>query len=331
MKLLLVLSYCPANFWFKQHGVDEVIILKKIYTLLKIILRPVRAFFFSLYYTYLIKHEKSSFILTEVWILIRNNKMYHRNWGDDLNFYFFRAVSNLKVLNIPYTKMNNKHFNDVYSLIGSIMGLYNLDNKIIFGTGVMDPSLDLKGIPKKIISVRGPKTREVLLKNNIFCPENYGDPALLLPCIYKYEGVKHNRPVIIPNMGTFETDYAIVKELSQSLNAIILDLTKYDRWTDPIDTIVGASFVISESLHGLIVAETYGIPNVWVDFISHPDYWDFKFEDYYESIGKRESIIQIRQLDDYIKANDKLKNWKRGNIDYDLLKSFYPFKANWIN
>ena len=89
--------------------------------------------------------------------------------------------------------------------------------------------------------------------------------------------------------------------------------------------------MISESLHGLIVAETYGIPNVWVEFIQHPDYWDFKFDDFYGSIGKDERIIKIKRVDDVEKACKKIETWKRGNIDYEKLKSLFPFQAHWLD
>ena len=60
-----------------------------------------------------------------------------------------------------------------------------MDNKIVYGTGAMNPNWKIIGKPNKIISVRGPKTRQVFVSNGIYCPECYGDPVLLLPVFYK--------------------------------------------------------------------------------------------------------------------------------------------------
>ena len=68
-------------------------------------------------------------------------------------------------------------------------------NSIIFGTGFISDNGDLGGgnwksnkskiinKPIKVISVRGPLSRK-LLNKKIECPENYGDPLILFPCIY---------------------------------------------------------------------------------------------------------------------------------------------------
>ncbi|MFQ8823549.1 MAG: polysaccharide pyruvyl transferase family protein [[Ruminococcus] lactaris] len=44
-------------------------------------------------------------------------------------------------------------------------------------------------------------------------------------------------------------------------------MSKYENWTDIIDLICSCKMVLSESLHGLIVAESYSIPSVWVEII----------------------------------------------------------------
>lgn len=298
--------------------------------IIKNILKPIRAFVLRAYYTRQVNKTKPPYILCECYMITKNGKVKVNNWGDDLNSFLFEYATGLKVINIPFSKMFNKGFSNVYSLIGSILNFYSLDKKVVYGTGIMNPKGPVRGMPEQIISVRGPKTREVLLERGISCPEKYGDPVLLLPCLYKVKGQKHNKPVIIPNMGTFDEDITLIEKLAEKLDAKILDLRNYNKWTDPIDEICGASFVISESLHGLIVAETYNIPSVWVDFISHPDYWNFKYEDFYGSIGKKESIIEIRKVEDVDAALEKVRKWEKGNIDYQELKNLFPFEAEWV-
>lgn len=271
--------------------------------------------------------EDGKIIISEAYV---NNKGYDiipRNWGDDLNKFFIEFITQKKIYFIPYSSSflkPRKH----YILIGSILTFYNLDKSIVYGTGILDPEDDICGIPEKIISVRGPKTRNVLLKRGIECPEAYGDPALLLPLFYDPEpGSSRNRIVVIPNMGT------PVEGVTEYCNEILgdyylLQLTKYTRWNDIIDIICSAKYVVSESLHGLIVAEAYGIPNVWVEFKDHPGYWDFKYYDFFDSININKNKIKMQEKPDYEELRSNITEWEKSDIPYEEFLSYFPFDTN---
>ncbi|MBQ7665296.1 MAG: polysaccharide pyruvyl transferase family protein [Synergistaceae bacterium] len=192
----------------------------------------------------------------------------------------------------------------------------------------------IKGIPEEIISVRGPKTRHVLIQHGINCPEHYGDPVLLLPLFYTPHSVNRDYVSIIPNIGTFKEFNPVTDELERKHGCRLINMTRYDNWTDIVDMIAGSSFVLSESLHGLIVAETYNIPCLWVEFTNHNtprfnyvDDWSFKFHDFYESIGKYDmksmKLYEGYDFDDLMKLK---ASWKPGIIDYEKLLSYFPFE-----
>lgn len=196
----------------------------------------------------------------------------------------------------------------------------------------MDTSRKMHGKPRKIISVRGPRTRNFLIERGISCPEHYGDPALLLPVFYQPECTRKEAVSLVPHIDTLSRNCPIIDELTEKYGYRLVNMTRYDKWTDIIDSIVSSEFVISESLHGLIVAESYGIPSVWTELIDHTnvfnnDDWSFKFIDFYESIGKYGmsslKLYECFSFEEILKAKDK---WKPGKINYAELLSLFPFE-----
>ena len=188
----------------------------------------------------------------------------------------------------------------------------------------MNPDEKITCKPLKIISVRGNKTREALLNQNINCPESFGDPALLLPIFYTPRKTETSKYLLIPHKGTKNLEY--VNKFLSEYGGKIINISRYKKWTDIIDAIFSSDFVISESLHGIITAETYGIPNIWAEFIKHENSWDFKYNDFYESIGK----FNMKSFKLYEKYDFKdliaFKNsWSKGNINYEDLLEKFPF------
>lgn len=277
------------------------------------------------------KKRNNNIIFCECFVSAYGKKLRKNNWGDDLNKVFFEYVTNQKFIFVPYNRFlsNNKDIH--YSLIGSIIGFYNLDSTIIYGSGIIRPSVNIVGKPLNIISVRGPKTRSVLLNKGIECPERYGDPALLLPVFYKPTIKKLNQICIIPHMGTdlYKVNKWVDKNRQYFEGVSIIDMHSYSDWREVINQISKSTYVISESLHGLIVAETYGIPSVWVEFVEHKEHWSFKFEDFYCSIGKyHEASIKLYLDNDINNIFNAVKGWKVGNINYDEMLKDFPFELS---
>lgn len=101
----------------------------------------------------------------------------------------------------------------------------------------------------------------------------------------------------------------------------------YDDWKYVIDKIVNSKFVISESLHGLIVAEAYGIPAVWVEFVEHNVEWKFKYLDFYESIGKCDmESIKLYNGFDIGKLMKKKEQWIKGKLEFKEMLNYFPFE-----
>ena len=129
---------------------------------------------------------------------------------------------------------------------------------------------------------------------------------------------------IIPHYHTEIND--LILDLEETFNAKIIDMSKYNQWTDVIDEILSCDFIISESLHGLIVAEAYCVPNKWVEFMEHDEKLTFKFYDFYESIHKY-NMKSLKLYQDSSLNLENLKNsWtKAENLDEitTVLESLY--------
>lgn len=192
------------------------------------------------------------------------------NFGDILNPVV------LDFFKIPYTHVKTwKNIKIDIVAIGSIIDKATA-NSVVLGSGVMstnsriNPDADFR-------LVRGPVTRECILKAGGSCPENYGDPGLLLPLLVE-ESVKEHDVGFIPHFF----DYEAVKEKFPKEYVInIMD-------TDPLNVakkISKCRSVVSSSLHGIIAAHAYGIPAAWAisDKLIN-GFSDTKFIDYFCSI-----------------------------------------------
>lgn len=292
---------------------------------LSIIKRLFKTIYWFPYFAYCFLRQKffNDVIFCQCWSRFILFKRKNLNWGDDLNKYFFEFVTGKKLVFIPYDKTflpRNIH----YSLIGSTISHYNLKNTIIYGSGLMNDFDEIKSLPLEIISVRGPLTRSALKQKNIDCPEIFGDPALLLPIFYKPKKTNTIKFLFIPHKGT--KNFSAINKFINDYGGKIINISRYKKWTDIIDEIYNSEFVISESLHGIITAETYGIPNIWAEFIEHDNSWDFKYNDFYESIGKF-NMKSFRFYENY-KFNDLIavkNSWSKGNINYKNLLKTFPF------
>lgn len=294
------------------------------------LLRKIKRAFRTLYWRpYIHAYSKKAAIFFESSTDYRGHKIKKSNWGDDLNYFFFNEICKEEFVSIPYNRLIGKRETH-YLLIGSVLTFFNLDKSIVYGSGIQYPTHPIKGTPEKILAVRGPKTREVLLQKGYECPERYGDLAILLPCFYKPDIRMEERHVIslIPNEGTLrEKKDSLVKDILKKHDCRIINMSCYSDWKEVIDLICESKLVISESLHGLIVAETYGVPSIWVEFIEHPVDWNFKFLDFYESIGKYNmESIKLYQNFDWDEIIAALQSFQPSKIDREKLLSVFPFE-----
>jgi len=164
--------------------------------------------------------------------------------------------------------------------IGSVLH-FARDGETVWGTGVNGKiqadahrfrALDVR-------AVRGPLTREFLVKHGIDCPAVYGDPALLAPRFF---------PAALVAERFASTDFLVVPHLNDPPEPY----RRYrDRMCSPrqfpaafIRRLLQGRRIVAASLHGVILAEAYGIPAVLLD--AGGTEARFKYDDYYAGTGR---------------------------------------------
>ena len=124
--------------------------------------------------------------------------------------------------------------------------------------------------------MRGPLTRDILIKHGYKCPQIYGDPAILMPEIYTPESSEKIYDC------TLIHHHSYTGESVPGVNELSIVTNDYKSF---IDVIAASKLVLSGSLHGIILAECYGVPAVLI----HENGLDLtKYKDYYYSTGRKE-------------------------------------------
>lgn len=209
-----------------------------------------------------------------------------KNFGDELNNDFFeRALE----INLKEYKKNESILG-----IGSILN-YNTSNhsKIhVLGTGSGYPEIKIKNLSDyNIWFLRGPLTASAI---GVDKKLGICDPAIIVPQIYKSASIIENpvkKPIFIPHY--FSALNANWKKVC--MLADISYRSPMSGINEICEDIQRSNLVITESLHGAILADAYRIP--WILVATPPVHRSpFKWKDWLSTIDFEYKPIQIPWL-----------------------------------
>lgn len=196
------------------------------------------------------------------------------NIGDYLGVPIYDYMTKYYNLDKSAKFESTKHLYTVGSII-----FFGKQDAIIWGSGLLSNPLTLRKLSKRISldirAVRGPETRRELIKQGYDCPEIYGDPGILMPLIYK------------PNIKEKKSDYSVILHKSDKRRVKNQIDILSDDYKVLIDQIASSKKIISSSLHGIILAEAYGVEAILLED-TRRDFSYFKYNDYYYSTGRME-------------------------------------------
>lgn len=248
-----------------------------------------------------------------------------KNFGDDLNPVLIEKISGRKAIRL--NKVPKKIYKPCYLVVGSILHWAD-ENTVVWGAGFATEGSKVIAPPIAIKAVRGPLTRLELIKSGLKCPEVYGDPALLHKRLFNISANKKYKLGIIAHYAEAKNQF-FKKWLSLHVKHTddIKIISVADSVENVIENINECDYIASSSLHGIIIADSYNIPNVHVNFNGFVPHTQFKFYDYYQSINKKYSGPFIVKSNTTINKIIEQTNGDEIDIDLDLLMESCPFIA----
>lgn len=219
-----------------------------------------------------------------------NHEKTKDNWGDSINPFIFGKLSGKRIVHI--NSIYNFRNKPVYTAVGSILDNSRLKKNrrlVIWGSGFKNEKSTFQVKNVKIFAVRGPLTRNKLLNSGYECPEVYGDPALLFPLFYPKKPKIKYKLGIIPHY--IDSNNPNIENFESETDVVIIDIT--GGITEVIDLVLSCEVIASSSLHGLILADAYNIPSIWIKFSDKISGGNFKYHDYFLSVGRMNEMPLI--------------------------------------
>lgn len=175
----------------------------------------------------------------------------------------------------------------------------------------------------KVLAVRGALTRD-----RIGAPQStlLGDPGLLASTLLKKRSSKQYTLGLIPHYvdKRDERIHKISRRYSKEI--LVIDVER-----QPVKVIADldkCDYILSSSLHGLIVADSLGIPNAWLHLSDGVVGNGFKFHDYASALGytyQSHSLTGDESMADLIKITHSVSG-RTPEIKQNLDAAFYRLR-----
>lgn len=189
------------------------------------------------------------------------------NFGDYLSVYIPEKLTGDRVV---YSDSKSPEVH--YIIAGSILGAAG-PASIVWGAGFGN-STDKIDTAKEIRAVRGPLSLQIV-ESQGFRPAAIGDPALILPRIYNPKITKRYKLGVIPHWIDY---YVGMMRFRDMADVKVIDILKKPE--EFINDVLECERCISSSLHGIILANAYGIPCAQTILGDRICGDGFKFKDY---------------------------------------------------
>lgn len=179
--------------------------------------------------------------------------------------------------------------------VGSVIN-FAREGDVIWGTGLIQD--EYRRMPNvTVLALRGKLTAD---RCNLET-DTYGDPGLLMPLIYQPKVTKKYKRGYTVHF----IDHDVFPKEDLKEDELFIDVMQ--PYEQVIDQINMCEHIISSSLHGIVLAEAYGIKASYV-----PSYsggvigGDFKFRDYLTGTNRDENLDDFPPIENLSKIQDDL-------------------------
>jgi pyruvyltransferase len=168
-------------------------------------------------------------------------------------------------------------------------------------------------------ALRGPATARLLRSQGIACSVPFGDPAILLPLLVENDIAREHDVGIVPHWSHF---HDFEREICDP-RVKLVDVC--DSFDEVARAILSCRLVLSTSLHGVILAESYGIPALLVFYGGHPRGDATKYVDYFESTERDLHARSIARVSDITRLAGEAGRAPTPRFSRDALLAAFPY------
>jgi len=229
------------------------------------------------------------------------------NFGDALSPLICEAVSGKKVV---YAKASEADLIAIGSLLQRLKEHWFSHRIHVWGTGLIDNKRSYSS-RHHYHAVRGKLTYATVCKDS---SPALGDPGLLADILISPSKTQHKKYKIgfIPHYK--DKNHPLISELlDRYKHTTIIDI-----FTPPIEflhKLAECEIIFSSAMHGLIAADSLGIPNAWIKLSEQVKGKDFKFRDYYSTFGLEATPVQLSAENLDITSELIANQYQRNNIE----------------
>ncbi len=285
----------------------------------------------------------------------RSPELHYTNLGDALSAVMVTALSGRVCRKERFFSFKERIF-----AVGTIA--HNVRGGIahVWGTGLdakynsFDPALGRFAAPPHtrvcVHATRGPFSRQTFLEAGIPAPEVYGDPVWVLPSIFPPAKEKRwdlGVIVHVTELTEFAPNaqakphfarYKVPPEFGDRVKIIntVVEPT-LDAMMERMEEITSCRRILSVSLHGLVFAESYGIPCLYFDLDGsntskrvnlNETCLDHRVRDLYAGLGRKDITVygcERTQPTDWSMAMAEIdRHWRPAHFDAGPLLDAFP-------